>query len=247
MEKYLTFKSQELLTEQSTIAEVFGWNSIHRNQMNFFLNLDTPLNKINGEFKNMSIFYVTVMLLRIPFKFESVYILLNKGYYLESLPIIRKLYEIFIKIRYFMKFPDKAEDHLVNGKRTKFKVLFNEFSTVEDVFYQRYYGKLLSELVHGGLGEVTFTLDREFDYAHRSNKLDMKMLSFPLNMYHFILIGYINLVKELERNYNLLLSTDFEQDRNLFEVYMSNWQKSQLESFPENKEFFEYLTPIITF
>jgi hypothetical protein len=92
-----------------------------------------------------------------PYTFKVIYELFLKGYYLETLILIRHLIESLVRMKYFNRHIDKLEPHLNNKLKITFKVMFNEFSP--EIY--KWYTDFLSEAAHGVFFKEMFQVDRK--------------------------------------------------------------------------------------
>ena len=128
-----------------------------------------------------------------PYTFRAIYILCEKGYYLESIILFRHLLEIFIQMRYFNKYPNKLEGHMIIKKdRISFKTIFDEFSIG---YYDKYYATQFSEFAHGKKGKSLFRfeqIDSNKRIAIMGNYFNKVLASYIMSNVITLLYGYIN-------------------------------------------------------
>ena len=138
------------------------------------------------------------------YTFKSSLVLVERGYYHEANILSRNLLEVFVKMRYFQKHPDKlAEEHRNNSKPEtrgkayiKFSTMFNE---VLPGYYERYKW-MFSEPAHGGVGALLFkaeirsATDVEVDRGVIYDEDNATRILNGLNVY---LLGYIRFYKHL--------------------------------------------------
>ncbi|TGK12949.1 hypothetical protein [Leptospira stimsonii] len=248
LNEYQKFKEEEEKTESVSKNHVKGWNTISPMIVNFYLKLQNSLILLNNQKSDISKCYICLILLRLPFKIEALSLLINKGYYLESQMNIRNLYEAFIKIRYFLIYPEKAGDHLFEGKNKKvsFKVMFNCFSETKDEFYNRFYGNLLSEFSHSGIGEMAFTLDENSLISKSYNTYSEKELHYSLNLLQTILIGFQNFTNYFFQKEQLEMSSELIDFNCKIKNYFEEWAKFQVNEYDKFIEFYNLAKPIIT-
>ena len=75
------------------------------------------------------------ILLRFPYTVRATCLLIEKGFYFESVSLVRNLYEALFQLRYFNNHKDLLKSHVVE-RRVKFKVMFE---TVAPGFYKTHY------------------------------------------------------------------------------------------------------------
>lgn len=92
-----------------------------------------------------------------PYTLKVINDLFLKGYYLETLILARHLLEAFVRMKYFIKYPENLEQHLNNKLKITYKTMFNEFSPD---LYKLWYGEQLSEAAHGVFFKELLQTDR---------------------------------------------------------------------------------------
>ena len=88
--------------------------------------------------------------MRLPYSLHTIHDLWLKGYYLEAMIVYRHILEGMVSLRYFYNHKDKIKAHLgitAPRKRVTFHTMFEEIATG---FYKLYYGKIFSDIAHGG-------------------------------------------------------------------------------------------------
>jgi len=86
----------------------------------------------------------------------SLFDLWQRGFYVEAAVLLRHVLEIFVQVRYFHSHRSALRLHLKGEKRVVFKTMFEALAPG---YYDRYYGKMLSGVAHGGLPSTTMRLD----------------------------------------------------------------------------------------
>lgn len=160
-----------LKTEQNTFKDTYNKKNeiitVFINLINTFYRIHYHLKpkyekeSYDHKFYNLS----EQIYLRLPYSLRSINILWPFGYYQESLLIFRQLLESFVILRYFNNHRDEIEPHFTatgNKGRIQFRQMFSEFS---DDLYKNYYGKVFSNIAHGGIYSFLFRTE----YSSPSN------------------------------------------------------------------------------
>ena len=112
-------------------------------KLSHFLNEDIGVESVDNNFQVLA--YSSY--LQIPYTLKSIHDLWIKGYYLESLTLLRHIVEGFAKLRYFTNHRDEILNHINGKNRVRFKKMFDELAPG---YYDFHYGKMLSDFAHGG-------------------------------------------------------------------------------------------------
>lgn len=89
--------------------------------------------------------------IRLPYSLRAICDLWVKGYYLEAMIVYRQILEGLAFLRYFHNHKDSIKTHLgvtTPRKRVRFYTMFEE---IAPGFYGKYYGKIFSDITHGGV------------------------------------------------------------------------------------------------
>jgi len=128
----------------------------------------------------------------LPYTLKAVYDLWLKGYYLEASIINRHIIEGFAKLRYFHNHREKVDGHLKGTNRVSFKRMFD---VCAPNYYRRYYGKIHSDIAHGGVKAFGFraeytspTVGRIVQGCEFNSRWAGMVLSQPLQFGY----GYLN-------------------------------------------------------
>jgi len=124
-----------------------------------------------------------------PYTFNCLYNIFISGYYNEVMIILRHLYEVLAKLKYFYKYEDKLEPYL-NGawiSESKFLKLDSD-----DSFLKTDYD-ILSRFAHGrDLFTVFRTKKPKFKKFIAGNYFDKETVNFILMQIIALLYGYLN-------------------------------------------------------
>ncbi len=112
-------------------------------KLSHFINEDVEIESIDNNFQVLA--YSTY--LQLPYTLKTIHDLWLKGYYLESLTILRHIIEGFVKLRYFANHRDEIPKHINGERRIPFRKMFDEAAPGYYIFH---YGKMLSDFAHGG-------------------------------------------------------------------------------------------------
>lgn len=179
---------------------------------------------------------------------QAIEILTIRGYYLESSTLIRTLFEVFAKLRYFKKYPELCLDYSLKKVKVQFKKMFEEFSPgLYDILYKQ----LLSEFAHGGVGANIF-----------HNKLITQPMSIQpiqgcyydegysnltINAMTQLFYGYLNIIPNIFDEYNEKVKEEVEKRRVENIKWLEDRFNDQMVNHPKVKEFYELLFPLIKF
>ena len=210
-------------------------------QLHYFSDREYDVETANGHFKS----WCYHQYFRIPYSFRSIYILFERGHYLESLIIVRHVIEVFVQLRFFFKYPERLYPHLSNpNKRVSFRKMFDEFSSD---FYSKWYIKHLSSWAHGGVGVLNFRFN-----LHSSENVepvygtpyDEFNAGIPVVNLIAFMYGYINFFPvffpDFESQANSTFLTTYNDAISRLESYMN----SHKEASP-GLEWFNWIDPLI--
>jgi|GEM_PF-2709923 len=126
---------------------------------------------------------------QVPYTFSCLYNVFVAGYYNEVMILLRHLYEVLAKLRYFYKHEDKLQGYL-EGKKICELDFFKLDS--DDTFYRRDYS-YLSRFAHG---KDLFTVFRTEKPNHKKfilgNHFDKEYTDFFFMQIIALLYGYLN-------------------------------------------------------
>lgn len=133
-----------------------------------------------------------------PYTFKCLYDNFTKGYYSESLILIRHLLENFVCMRYFYKHGDMLEEYLKNGKyinedkkkvNLTYSIMFKEF---DSLIYENDY-RHLSKSTHGKSAHSIFrTASPEHTRFLLGNQLNKDYIHYVLFNIILLVYGYLN-------------------------------------------------------
>lgn len=137
---------------------------------------------------------------QIPYTFSCLYNIFVKGYYNEVMVLVRHLYEVLAKLRYFKIHENLLKAYLQGAKKFNFedgkvervteKLFFSLDS--DDTFYKKDYS-YLSRLAHGkDLFTVFRTEKPEYKKFMLGNHFDAEFVDYFLMQIIALLYGYLN-------------------------------------------------------
>lgn len=182
-----------------------------------------------------------------PYRFNALYSLCSRGYYLESVLIVRHLLETLVQIRHFQKHPDQLKPHLTSmtsAGRVQFKTMFEELSPG---YYAKHYGQLLSNIAHGGIGMGVFS---EYEQPKEEGstavmvpplgcQFAQRASGFIVNHLLVLLYGHLKCFATTFPEYLKLVDQPTEERRQLGIKALSEWREGHKAAFPRAVEWHE--------
>ncbi len=200
--------------------------------------VDTPI----GDFQS----FCYDSYIQAPHTFWVIYDLYQKGYYIEATTLYRQLLEVFVQLKYFHKYPEKTNEHLM-GKYKTFKTMFTEFTSAD--FYDRQYGKTLSSFAHGKLANYILRYEKDSDKNKwtvvMGCKFNIDHATYVINQVIPLLFGYLNLFTTFFPK-NIL-----DEDKLIYQEYLKvlDWlklyMKSHQEQNPDSIKYYEEINKLI--
>lgn len=184
------------------------------------------------------------ILLRLPYTIRATCILIEKGFYYEALSLVRNLFESFIQLRYFHKYNDKINSHLLK-QRIKIKTMFEE---IVPGFYNKIYGTILSEFAHSGFSSSIFRVQYESSgvgQATMGSQYNEMGCSFILNQVALIIFGILNYIPLMFPQYSSLVPNETETKRIESIAWLDEQMSKQKSAKPGTKEYFELVDPLV--
>jgi len=184
------------------------------------------------------------ILLRFPYTIRATCVLIEKGFYFESLSLVRNLYESFFQLRYFHKHQDKITNHVTN-RRIKFKTMFEE---IAPGYYDEIYGKQLSEFAHGGFSSLLFRSHYDSPDSGKilmGNQYEERGCTYSLNQVVPILYGILNYIPILFPQYPKLVQESTEKKRKESIDWLERSMNIHMDSKPSSKKFYDLVSPLI--
>lgn len=246
MSSYFNLKH---LTESEAKTQEITRNTLQgiRDNIPDIIDLLFKLEYFFGELENISAprgyfqFMCCTHFFQAPFSFWILYGLYETGYYLEANIIYRHLIEAFIQMKYFHKYPEKAESQLT---RKNFKVMFEEFAPG---YYEKYY-HLLCDTAHGVLCKDLYRVDRKSTSEGRVRmgcEFNILFATAVINSCVVLLYGYLNIFEVI------FPRTTIKKDRSIYELLQNKkaWLMSAMEShkkeIPTTEDWYGYTFKLI--
>jgi len=243
---YEYLKKTELTVQSQTDIERNYWftklpdliNSIF--ESNYFIGWDN----IENEEQHFQLF-ANPIYQSVPYSMRVIEMLVHKGYYLESMIIIRTLFEMFIKLRYFFKYKEKCLAYTQGLLKVHYKVMFEEFAPG---LYAILYSKLLSEFSHGGFSIGIFhnkiippNMVERIEGCFYNESLS----NIPINSSMQLFYAYLNYLPILFSKYKVTVPHDINQKRLDNLRWLDNRMDDQMINHPKVKDFYNLLNPLI--
>lgn len=209
-------------------------------ESNYFTGWETNWND-----ENNFIVFANATYQSIPYMFRSLELLYSHGYYLESSIIIRTLYEMFVKVRYFNKYKEKCLLYSQKTIKIQYKKMFDEFSPG---LYDMLYKKLLSEFSHGGFGVNIFRnklIPPDISEPIMGNYYNNLFSDFNINFSSQLFYGYLNYIPMFFKKYEQLATVEIKEKRKKNIKWLEERFFDQMHNNPKVEEFYKLLFPLI--
>ena len=183
--------------------------------------------------------------LSLPYNMRCIEIVLKRGYYLESDIIIRTLFEMFAKLRYFFNHQEDCLPYAMgNKKNITYKVMLEELSPG---LYEKLYF-LLSEFSHGGFGISMFhnKVTPPNNFQPIVGQFYDEMLSnLPIYSSIQLFYGYLNYLPILFNKYKETVPPEINQRRLENLNWIDERINEHIKKYPNVKDFYSLLNPLI--
>ena len=184
---------------------------------------------------------------RLPYDCEVTRDLWLKGYYSQSIVLLRRILESFVAVRYFSHHKSRIKRHLYaqsQKDRVQFKVMFEFFAPGA---YEELYAKCLCGVAHGGLSNIIFQGDFDPSRPGRMNMgtaYSARYSSYTINQLLAYCLGYIALANLIVPNLEDRFPKHVRNNRDLIVAHFRNrFSKSRTQA---QKEFAErFLGPVL--
>ena len=209
-------------------------------ECNYFIKWDD-----NTDDENNFIIFANSTYQQLPYMFRVLEILYLNGFYFESTIIIRTIYEMFVKLRYFHKYKDKCLPYSQKKLKIQYKLMFDEFSPG---LYEILYGMLLSEFAHGGFGVSIFR--NKFSPPNMiepilGNFYSESFANLTINACTQLIYGYLNYIPTFFNLYTETATPEIKvkmlENIKLREERIND----QIRNHPKVAEFYDLLFPLI--
>ena len=240
-----SLKASELETELHTSLRLNGYYDL----IPKVIDLLFTLQYMEGQLDDINTFYggfqsrADVDFSQLPYTYNSVFLLINKGYYLEATILVRNLFETLVQLRYFYKNPELMKLH-IEGKYISFKDMMSNI-TRKDI-YKRY--RTLCSYSHGFVMkdlQRTFRENKENPTRMLGNFYYERNCSIVLNFIFDLLIGFLEAYKCVFPN-NTIGSNE-EVSEKYYEVleWCIGGRESHKNMFPDSIEFHNIMDGLI--
>ncbi|MGA3243627.1 MAG: hypothetical protein ABSE41_03355 [Bacteroidota bacterium] len=238
----------EIDTQKATERELHGWLTKYPEIINVLFHaayftgrVDDP-QSADGTFQAFAHHH----LLRFPYTVRAAAILLESGYYLETVSVLRNMYEVLVQMRYFHRHKDQVMAHALRQKRVRFRTMFDE---IAPGFYDPMYARLLSEYAHGGLGSMIFRTS--YSAADKGTTLmgchfDADLCTFSLNQISVVLCGWLTYIPIFFPAFPTNAPRDLLGKRQSALDWLREGMDQHVKMKPITKEFYDLVEPIIS-
>lgn len=182
---------------------------------------------------------------RITYSFRSAYLLCFLGYYLESVIVLRHIIEVFAQIRYFDKHRSELEDHWKRTKIVRFKAIFDSLSPG---YYEKFYGRQLSSLAHGGLGTSMFRFECYSPTESRTvmgSEYNEMLATYILIQIIAMLYGFLSYFPKFFPQFDLIADSDTKDARQDAMQWLEKCMNSHKTEYPKSHAWFQHIDKII--
>jgi len=243
---YIYLKETEIKTKQKLVIDRRYWfdkmpdlvDSLY--ESNYFIKWNE-----NFDDEQNFIIFANTTYQNIPYTFRVLEIILKNGYYLESSILIRTLYEMFVKVRYFYQHKEKCLLYSQKAIKIQYKNMFDEFSLG---LYEVLYKQLLSEFAHGGYGVSIF---RSKNIAPNTlepimgNFYSEKFTSYIINFCTQLFYGFLNYIPIFFEEYEKSAPPEVKVKRETNIKWLEDRINDQIKDHPKVGEFYKLLFPLI--
>lgn len=225
----------ELQEDLTTLIDLFF-------KLSHFLNEDVEIESVDNNFQILA--YSTY--LRLPYTLKTIHDLWIKGYYLESLTLLRHIVEGFAKLRYFANHRDEILKHIQGEKRIPFKKMFDE---VASGYYGFHYGKMLSDFAHGGF--YAYMLRVEY-YSQTEGRVkagcefDVKVSGMVIFQTLTFCFAYLNYIDTFFPTIYSRLNEDISNERILLLKKLEEKMGGKGKTEEQQKEWENVILPFIS-
>lgn len=184
------------------------------------------------------------------YSLRATFILYEKGYYLEANMILRRLLEVLVKMRFLENNKSltlciwtNQKSFIKDGsKKPRIEDMFNE---VAPQLYRDFYGLLLSDFTHGGIGSGLGKIDYKASEVALGPVWNEDSATFYINTFTMVSLGYL-------KYFPMVFGESFQNaDTDLLAQYKKSieWLNGSLENhkskYPYSVPWHEAMAPII--
>lgn len=244
---FKTLVRSENITQQTSFSKLPIWFAYYPTildslfEIAYYMGTSQDVTSPKGHFYTLG--YNTII--QFPYTIRATIILIEKGFYSESIILIRNLYESFFQLRYFYNHQDKIMPHWKKQSRVRIKTMFEE---IAPGFYDQIYGQEFSEFAHSGIASSIFRTKYSSPQEGKTlmgSEYDKVGCEYAINKIIVILFGILNYVPILFSQYSNLVTEQTEAKRKDATEWLDFIMKSHVSEKPESKVFYELASPLI--
>ncbi len=243
--QYLIHTESEI--HQATDRELHGWLTKYPEIIDVLFHAAYFTGKVDDTQSADGTFHAFAHhhLLRFPYTVRAAAILLESGYYLETVSLLRNMYEVLVQMHYFHRHKDQVMAHALRQKRVRFRTMFDE---IAPCFYDLMYG-LLSEYAHGGIGSMIFRTS--YSAADKGTTImgcqfDADLCTFSLNQIAVVLCGWLTHIPSFFPAFSMSAPKDLLDRRQSALDWLREGMGQHMKMKPVTKEFYALVEPIIS-
>lgn len=181
-----------------------------------------------------------------PFKVRNIFSLMEIGSYSDASTLFRSLVESFIIYKYFILTKDGTGLSNYYSRKTK-----KSIRDIIDKVVPGYYDSIFAELcksTHSDplmLAILRGNVSKNAPIKTNINNINLDWFSIITNQLEPLIIGYINLYKEVYPNNSLESNNDIKRDLDIVNSFIVQNIKYRKNKFPNQKEMIDYYNKII--
>ena len=181
----------------------------------------------------------------LPYTVRGIYILWERGLYNEASILLRGLWEVLAQLLWFSTHKDQLNDHLTGKRRISFKAIFNN---IAPGFYDLWYGKILSGMVHGGIAasfpRFKYTPPSEAEWTYGC-EYDDKAAAFVINQLIDCLHGYLAHLRQFFPVVTFPDAGDYQPRIAEVQAWLVRGIFAQLRTNPKSAHWYDIIGPLI--
>ena len=238
----------ETEARQTTVRELRGWSTKYPEMIDILFESSYYTGKSEEVESDQGMFFSIAHqhLLRLPYTVRAAAILLESAYYLETVLLLRNMYEVLVQLRYFHRHFDQLRAHSLRKRRITFRAMFEE---VVPGFYENIYSRQLCEYVHGGAGSIIFrTTYQTSDQGTviMGCQFSEALSTFSLNQMLVILSGWLSYIPIFFPAFPTLAPAEL-QTRTVSAIQWLNESADQHRRInPKAKKFYDLVAPFVS-
>ena len=225
----------ELQEDLTTLIDLFF-------KLSHFLNENVEIESVDNNFQVLA--YSTY--LQLPYTLKAIHDLWIKGYYLESLTLLRHIVEGFVKLRYFKNHKNEILNHINGKNRIRFKTMFDE---VAPEYYNFHYGKMLSDFAHGGIKAYMLRVEYYSQTEGRVKagcEFDSKVSGMVIFQTLTFCFGYLNYIDVFFPTINSRFNEDISNERILILKRLEDKMSGKRDTEEQQRGWENVILPFIS-